>query len=145
MSLNNERFIRWQSHTISQMSLVLGLFATLSMAGLGYGFSLIQHESFTLTGIYIWVFIIALLLFFVGAVSAVVATLTRLLDFRLTAQKVRGTETEEPLTQFGTDASGYGAATWRLLWCSSLSLLLAFSLLAIVCANVYLGTLFEGS
>lgn len=143
MADKSERFIRWQGNTMGQMSIVLGLFATLSVGGLGFCFSLLQHSSFKPTGWYAAAFIMTLLSFLVASLSGVAATVTRLLDFRLTARKVRCGEPEEPLTFFGTDASGYGKATWHLLWCTSVSLCLAVALLAIVCAKLYLGSLLD--
>ncbi|MBA3006221.1 MAG: hypothetical protein FP810_06475 [Desulfocapsa sp.] len=145
MADKSERFIRWQGNTMGQMSVVLGLFATLSVGGLGFCFSLLQQSLFKPTGWYAVAFLITLLSFLVASLSGIAATVTRLVDFRLTAQKVRCGELEEPLTFFGTDASGYGKATWRLFWCTSVSLCLAVALLAIVCAKLYLGGLLDAA
>lgn len=141
MTENKERFVRWQGQAMAQMSVVLALLSSLSIAGLGLSFSLLQQTSFKPTGCYAVLFLLALLAFFVASLAAIVATITRLLDFRLTAQKVRNGEQVDPLTYFGTDATGYGKATWRLFWCTAISPCLAIVLVAIVVAHIYLGGL----
>ena len=139
MTDKSERFVRWQGHTMAQMSVVLALLGTLSVGGLGLCFSLLQQASFKPSGGYAAAFLLALLALFIAALSSIAATVTRLLDFRLTARKVRLGEQDEPLTYFGTDATGYGKATWRLFWCTAISLCSAVLLLSIAVAKVYLG------
>jgi hypothetical protein len=88
--------------------------------------------------------LLALLALLVATLSSIAAIVTRLLDFRLTAQKVRFNDSEE-LTQFGTDATGYGKATWRLFWCACTFLCVAVVLLSIVICNIYLGAVFAAT
>lgn len=114
MADNKVLFVRWQGHTMAQMSVVLALLSSLSIAGLGLCFSLIQRSSFNPTGCYAVIFLLCLFALFIASLSAITATVTHLLDFRLTAQKVRNGEQDEPFTYFGTSANGYGQATWRL-------------------------------
>jgi hypothetical protein len=130
---------------MAQMSVVLALLGTLSVGGLGLCFSLLQQALFKPVGWYAVAFLLALLSLLVASIASITATITRLLDFRLTAQKVRKGEEEEPLTYFGTDASGYGKATWRLLWSTAVSLCIAVVLLSIVSANLYLGRLLNAA
>lgn len=124
---------------MAQMSIVLGLFATFGVGGLGFCFSLLDNEAFKPKGLFAIGFLITVLGLFVAVLSAICATITRLVDFRLTTKKIRSNQIDEPLTFYGTDASGWGRATWRLTWCSALSLFVAVVLLAIVCAKIYLG------
>lgn len=139
MADKSERFVRWQGHTMGQMSVVLALLGSLSIGGLGLCFSLLQQASFKPSGIYAAAFLIALLALFIASLSSIAATVTRLLDFRLTAQKIRRGEQDEPLTYFGADSTGYGKATWRLFWCTAISLCIAVVLLSVVVVKVYLG------
>jgi len=140
-----ERFVRWQGHTMAQMSVVLALLGSLSIGGLGLCFSLLQQGSFKPTGCYATAFLLTLVALFIASLSSITATVTRLLDFRLTAQKVRSGDQDEPLTYFGTDATGYGKATWRLFWCAAVSLFIAVVLLSVVITKVYLGSLINAS
>jgi len=145
MANNTERFVRWQGQTMAQLSVVLSLVGVLALGGLGLSFSLVQQLSFNPVGCYAIFFLVASFSFLVAALSSVAATITRLLDFRLTAKKVRNGAVEEPLTFFGTDASGYGKATWRLLWSTLLFLTLSVVLLVIVISHVYLGGLLRAA
>lgn len=143
MADKNDRFIRWQGHTMAQMSVVLALLSTLSIGGLGLSFSLIQQPSFKPVGCYAVAVLFALLCFFVSSLVSIIATVTRLLDFRLTAQKIRNGTQDESLTYFGTDANGYGKATWRLFWVAAVSLFIAVILLTTAVGRVYLEGLFN--
>lgn len=140
-----ERFIRWQGHTLSQLSITLSLLGGLSVAGLGLSLALLQKDNFKPEGVFAALFLIALASLLVASFSSVAATVTRLLDFRLTAKKVRDGEIDEPLTMFGVTANGWGRATWRLFWCTALSLLVAIAALCISVANVYLGPLLHAA
>lgn len=135
---SNERFVRWQSRTMEQLSSALSLLSGLSVAGLGFLFSMLREQDFLPTGFYAMLFIFAILAFFVASAIGIAAVITRLLDFRLTAQKVRRDGLEEPLCFFGTDASGYGKATWRLFWALVISFSLAVVSASIVVSSVYL-------
>lgn len=141
MTDTNQRFVRWQGQAMSQLSVVLALLSGLALGGLALSFTLLQQSSFQPKGWYAACFLGALLSLFVTGVTSAAATFTRLLDFRLTARKVRLGDVDEPLTHFGTDASSYGRATWRLLWVASISLAVAIALLTVSLANAYLGRL----
>jgi hypothetical protein len=135
-----ERFVRWQSNTIAQLSAALSLFSGLSIAALGFLFSLLRDPEFVPRGAYATVFLVALFGFFLSTVAGVAAVITRLLDFRLTAKKVRDSAGEEVLTFFGTDASGYGRATWRLFWVLVVAFAVGVLGAVVVLSRVYLGT-----
>lgn len=145
MPSNHERLVRWQSQTVAQMSLVLTLLSGLAIGGLGLCFSLVRQDSFKPTGCYAVLFLLTLLALLVASLSSIGATITRLLDFRLTAQKVRKGEVDEPLTLFGASASVYGKATWRLFWSTVIMLAIAIVLLAVTMAHVYLGGLLRSA
>lgn len=141
--LTNERFVRWQSHTMAQLSSVLSLLSGLSVAGLGFLFSLLREKDFLPAGGYALLFLIALAAFFVASATGIAAVIARLIDFRLTARKVRQGDIEEPLTFFGTDASGYGKATWRLFWVLVVSFSVAVLLASVVISHIYLEGIFN--
>jgi ABC-type transport system involved in multi-copper enzyme maturation permease subunit len=139
--LTNERFVRWQGQTINHLSAALVLFSGLSVAGLGFLFSLLREASFKPTGVMALLFLVAILSLLIASLSGSAAVVTRLLDFRLTAQKTRYSDVE-PLTFFCTDSSGYGRATWRLFWTLLISFCIGISLSSIVVGKIYLGEIF---
>lgn len=139
--MGNERFVRWQGQTISQLSTALALFSGLSVGALGFLFSLLQDTSFKPTGILALLFCIAFLSLLVASISGSAAVVTRLLDFRLTAQKLRKTN-NEPLTLFGTDASRYAKATWILFWVLLVSFTIGILLSSVVIGVFYLASIF---
>lgn len=123
---------------MAQLSTALSLLSGLAAAGLGFLFSLSREKDFNPSGCYAVLFLIALAGFFIASATGIAAVITRLIDFRHTAQKVRNGSVEEPLTLFGTDASGYGKATWRLFWALVISFSIAVLLAAVVISHVYL-------
>jgi hypothetical protein len=130
---------------MAQLSSALSLLSGLSVAALGFLFSLLREKGFLPTGCYALLFLIALAAFFVASTTGIAAVITRLIDFRLTARKVREGPTEEPLTFFGTDASAYGKATWRLFWVLVVSFSVAVLLASVVISHVYLKGIFDAA
>jgi hypothetical protein len=137
--MSNERFVRWQGNALAQFSAAVALLSGLAVAGLGFLFSLLRDRTFAPAGCYAALFVLAVACFFVAAAAGVTVMITRLLDFRLTARKVRNV-TDEPLTFFETDATGYGKATWRLFWLLTISFAVAMVCSVIVLSHVYLGS-----
>lgn len=125
MSDSRERFVRWQAYTTAQMSVVVALLGALSLAGLGFSVSLAQDQAFKPVGSHAVAFLAASLLFFLATLFSVGANLTRLIDFRLTAAKVRAGSTAVPPTFLGAGVKCYSKATWFLVWSTVLSLLFA--------------------
>jgi hypothetical protein len=142
-ALNQTRFVRWQAQTMAQLSIALSLLSGLSIGGLTFLFSLLREKDFLPIGCYAVMFLVALFAFFAAAATGIAAIVTRLLDFRLTTIKVRNGAADEPLTFFGTDASGYGKATWRLLWALVISFSVAVLLATIVVSHVYLKSIID--
>ncbi len=115
----NQRFVRWQTQTITQLSFAINLFAGLSVATLGFGVSFLREASFSPTRGYAIVYLIAIALLCVSVFFGIAATVTRLLDFRATAHKVRLYRTEptsDEIAAVGDEATGLGKATWRFFW-----------------------------
>ena len=126
----DERYIRWQGLAITQLSVAVSLISALSVAGIGFGVSTLTNEPAAPVG-----FLLASMLFLgVAALCSCAAVVTRLLDFRLTARKVRKDrepDYEKPLKIFWRDKDEYGKATWRLFWVGLVAFLIGVSGLAI--------------
>jgi len=108
----NARYPRWQDYRIRQLSFSINLFLSFSVASLAYAINLkMQHPAdldLPLRAvIQIW-----------GLSSAlgILATISRLLDFRYTARKLRGARKCD-----GIMASWCGPVTWGLFWSQILS------------------------
>jgi hypothetical protein len=140
-----DRFIRWPRQTLSQLSTALALISGLSLGGLALSLSLLQDRDFNPSGGYAVVFLGVIVCFFVAWAAGVAAVITRLLDFRLTARRVRDGPTAVPLTLFGTDASGYGYATWRLFWAMVVCFGIAVCGTAVVMSRIYLIRILEAA
>lgn len=117
----DDRYNRWQGLGIAQLSVAIALISGLSIAALGVGFSLLQNKEFLLTTPFKCIFAASLLLLLIAVLLSCGAVITRLLDFRLTARKVRkdsNSNYDKPLTIFWLGPNGYGRATWGLFWTS---------------------------
>ena len=142
-STTNKRFIRWQGRTIKQLSTALALISGLAVGGLGLTLSLVREEDFQPAGRDAAIFLVGVVAFLIASAAGIGAVVTRLLDFRLTARKVRTGAVAEPLTLFGTDATCYGKATWRLFWTLLVSFVVAVMATVIVLSRLYLGRIVD--
>lgn len=133
-----EKYIRWQGLAVTQLSVAVALLTGLSIAGIGAGLSLLQKPDFILIGTFKAAFAISLLLLVVTAFCSCGAVLTRLLDFRLTARKVRR---KSSVKIFFRDSDAYGSATWRLFWASCVSFITGGSLLVASVGSAYINRL----
>lgn len=117
--MENKRFIRWQRYTIEQLTFVLNLFLGLSVGSLAFGIALLQNDSFSLSGCSKVAFSGGLIALALSVASGCAAVVTRLLDFRYTARKVRADEKYDPENEAGVynyRSKILGKLTWRLFW-----------------------------
>jgi hypothetical protein len=138
--MSDNRYNRWQGLAVAQLSVAVALISGLSVAGLGAGLSLVQKDTFVLSGWWKCAFALSQAFFVIATFLSCAAVITRLLDFRLTARSVRKQQRPEynrPLTIFGCGSEGYGRATWRLFWPSCVSLTLGAVLLIASIAIAY--------
>lgn len=137
-------YVRWQGLAITQMSVAVSLFSGLSIASLGFGFSLLQDDQFVSCIKHREVFIASLILLLASSVFNCSVVVTRLLDFRLTARKTRKAikaDYERSLTIIGLGPDAYGRLTWGLFWLGCLSFLLGILILFFSVAAVYVAKL----
>ena len=130
----DDRFNRWQGLAITQLSVAVGLISGLSVAGLGAGLALLQKPEFAIAGSFRFVFAASLLLLVIAAFCSCATVLSRLIDFRLTARRVRG---KPPLKLFGSDPDSFSTCTWRLFWSGCASFFVGASLLVVSVGSVY--------
>ena len=126
--MSGERYTRWQSNAIAQLSFAVNLFLGLATALLGFSVSLILDEKFVLYGMPRYIFAVALLCQLISLLFGVVAVITRTLDFRFTAQIARSVEKEAAATGDEKTAEAtrvaslrqrvkrLGSVTWFSFW-----------------------------
>ena len=102
-----ERYVRWQDYRISQLSFSINLFLGFAIASLAYVINLKLGKSSLNPDIL--VFIIKWWSW--SAVLGCVATVSRLLDFRYTAKKIR-----EGGKFNSFMAKTLGPITWGMFW-----------------------------
>jgi hypothetical protein len=135
-----ERFVRWQSQAMRQLSVAINLFVGFAVAGLGFAVSFLRDLSFAPTRCYAVIYLLSLVLFGIAVLLGAGATVTRLLDFRSTARRVRLRQidpTSSELVGVTLETGRLGKATWRLFWFLSATFLLAVVALSISLFSVY--------
>lgn len=103
-----ERYVRWQNYRINQLTFSINLFLGFAVASLAYVINIkltaepnaANHDIFC--PIYWWS---------ASAVLGTVASLSRLLDFRYTARKIKdSSEDDKKVAKF------FGKVTWGTFW-----------------------------
>lgn len=111
--MTDSRYNRWQGLAIAQFSVAVALVTAFSAAALGVGLSLVQSKEFPLSSSLHLLFTGSLLLLLCSVFLSCGAVITRTLDFRLTARKVRKDthpDYRKSLTILGVGPDGYGSA-----------------------------------
>jgi len=88
--VGDPRYVRWQGIAMAQFTVAIALISTLSVAAINAGFGLLRSPPVMNMGAHSLCFAISLLLFALAIFLALLAAVSRMLDFRLTARKVRG-------------------------------------------------------
>lgn len=105
---DKERYVRWQSYRITQMSFTINLFISFSVASIAYAINLkfksIPHGNIPLDiTIFLWAF---------SAAIGVLSSISRLLDYRYTAKKIK-----DGGGAFNSFMSKYcGPVSWGCFW-----------------------------
>jgi hypothetical protein len=122
---DGERFVRWQSITITQLGYAVNLILTFSTASLGFALTLVMHGDFAAS---CW----GKCLSFLSCLALVVSlglglwcVVNRLCDFRKTMRIIRCKEKarhtysprlETKIGQLERETNKLGRRTWRLFW-----------------------------
>ena len=136
----DDRYNRWQGLANAQLSVAVALMSGLSVAGLGAGLSLLRQTNLLLSAPFNICFAVSLFLLIITVFLSCGSVITRTLDFRLTARKVRldiKSDYNKPLKIFWLGREGYGRATWGLFWCSCFTFTAGVVLLVISISAAY--------
>jgi hypothetical protein len=116
-----ERYNRWQGYRIGQLTLCNSLFLTFSIATLGFCINMLVQPVFTITDCYAKVFFLfSIIIGLLSLSSGSVACLTRLADFRATAQVARHSGDSTKAGAVACWRARYKLMqkwTWRLFYC----------------------------
>lgn len=103
-----ERYVRWQNYRINQLTFSINLFLGFAVASLAYIINLKVKNTAELNTADLFV---AIYWWSSSAIAGSIATLSRLLDFRYTAQKIKDSSTSDK-----RKAKLLGKITWGLFW-----------------------------
>ena len=118
-SNNDEKFIRWQGITITQLSYSINLILTFSVAAIGFSVSLLISENFKPTSCQAYAFFLSLLLLLASGALGIWCTINRLRDFRATAKITnlkRKDGNESELADLRELTKKLGKKTWGIFW-----------------------------
>ncbi len=103
-----ERYVRWQNYRITQLSFSINLFLGFAVASLAYAINLRINN---VTGVIIAELYCSIYWWSASFALGVVATVSRLLDFRYTAIKIKDGGS------FNTSMANWcGKITWGAFW-----------------------------
>jgi hypothetical protein len=137
---NRESSVRWQGRTIEQFGYTLNLILGLAVAGIGYELTLLLSKEKTSACWQSCLLFISLIFLLISVGAALWCIISRLRDFRLTAEIARRREDGEADAQLQFDRSKskrLGEVTWTLLWWQ----ITAFALGLIFLMTTILGSL----
>jgi hypothetical protein len=113
---NRGSFIRWQAITLKQLTYAVNLILTLSVATLGFAFSLLRDKDFRLEHSNRCLFDIASLLILISITIGIWCVVNRLRDFRITTKvsKMRRDKDEAEIAPYVALYETLGRRTWCL-------------------------------
>lgn len=127
-----QKFVRWNGYAMAQFTVAIALLSTLSVSAIGAGITLSQHPPISNSGVHSLAFAISMLFFIASILASLSAVISRTLDFRMTARKLRG---RLDCTMFGWDDKKFGRVSWFLFWVSTASFFIGvFLFTASICA-----------
>jgi len=116
---DNEKFIRWQGITITQLSYSINLILTFSIAAVGFGVSLLLSDNFKPTTCQAYAFFISLVFLLASGAFGIWCTINRLRDFRA-AEKItnlkRKDKNHPELSELRELTTKLGKKTWGIFW-----------------------------
>ena len=112
---DNERFVRWQGLTISQLTQAVSVVLGFAVATLGFDVTLLMNEKFTPVSWQKCLFAVALITLLLSVAFGVGCVVNRLRDFRETMKAARGRDSTEA-NDARALATRLGQRTWALFW-----------------------------
>ena len=111
-----ERYVRWQNYRITQLSFSINLFLAFAVASLAYAINLKINN---VSGVIIVELYCSIYWWSASFALGVLATVSRLLDFRYTAIKIKEIKDGDTFNAFM--AQWCGKITWGAFWVQLIS------------------------
>ena len=108
-----ERYVRWQNYRINQLTFSINLFLGFAVASLAYVINLKLNKAIVPNDIALF---LSIYWWSASAVLGTVASLSRLLDFRYTARKIKDSSASDKAV-----AKFFGRVTWGMFWAQALA------------------------
>ena len=128
-----DRFQRWQKIALDHLTYALNLFLTLTIAILGYWFSLLRDEGFTPGATAKYFMLLSFLALAVAVICGLVCIVSRMRNFRGTAQRARG----KAVAPTRDELRGLGSLTWGLFYVHLIGFALGVGLLVVTLFLTY--------
>lgn len=142
----NERYVRWQGLRIGQLGLSVALCLSFTVATLGFSIGLlIQHASDIADEFAKLSLILSVGCGLLAVLFGFLVYLTRLLDFRATAQVARhdaDPKMAAAVNRWRKEYEDWGKWTWRLFWSQIIAFALQVLLLMLAVWITYVPRLF---
>ncbi len=136
----SDRFIRWQGYAIAQLTFAVNLFLGLSVGSFAFAIALVRDDSFRIVGCYKTIFLVSFVALAISIVVGCGAVVSRVLDFRYTARKVRADDKADPNDESGIydhRKKFLGRLTWRLFWLQLITLAIGLTALTLTLLSKY--------
>lgn len=134
--MNTDRYPRWQQRAVEQLGFSINLILTLALGGLA--FALTNLDKGIDRPFPKWMFLTACLLLLMSALSGIISSITRLYDFRITAQIVRE-DNEAEKTRRRAVARRLGSCTWFFFWVEIAGFILGIAAVACLALKKIMG------
>ena len=123
--LTDPRYVRWQGIAMAQFTVAIALLSALSISMLAAASALVLRNDLPVFGMRGISLGLSMLLLAGAVFLCLITTVSRTLDFRITARKVRE---KQRLRMFGMNSYQLGKVSWACFW-SAMLLFLGGSLL----------------
>ena len=140
--LMDARYVRWQGIAMAQFTVAIALLSALSISMLGASLMLILDEDFPNPGPHGIALGLSMLLLMAVVALCLLATVSRTLDFRLTARKVRG---KHCLLMFGINKEQFGGISWACFWTALIFFIGGGLLFSVSCGFLLIHKLLHGT
>jgi|SRR5690554_1422889 len=115
---SDDRFIRWHSSLRNQVSFSNNLLLSISIGIIGYVFNLMLNDSIILKSSNKCWIEIGLIITLLSIIFGVLTNLTRIVDFRLTLEKIKKElKQETDIAKVKALSKTFGNITWFLFYC----------------------------
>lgn len=114
----SNKFQRWQEKTLNQFTYTINLFLGISIAIVGFQFSLLLKNDFAPQCFGKFSFSSSLLLLLISSALGATCVINRLKDFRITSRitRLKEADNDNELHELREKSDNLGDRTWLIFW-----------------------------